>query len=86
MQIVGFSVERAVRNTRILIEGVLKVFCTIFSKYPLASDDLPKQGEYRMSLMCANLTWWELYALFIPEEIKNDPFDLLTRIRGGGYF
>ena len=41
--------------------------------------------DQRCHLMAFSLVWWELYALFTPEQIRVDFFDLLCS-RGGAVF
>ena len=77
--------NRFISNLKKLIAGTIDCIEQIFKKYPGCDDILPNQTEYRCFLLLTNLITFEISALFCPEIIKNDLWDLFLQ-RGGGLF
>jgi hypothetical protein len=71
-----FTVHNQTDQTR-LIEHVIDVCAYLFQKYTL-SMTLPKIVDYRLSMLLRHLLWFELFAIFSPQDIKVSLPTLLT--------
>jgi len=79
-----FKLERSLRNHRLLSKHFISIFRGFFSNSKV-DQFLDGFKDQRCHLLAFTLVWWELYALFTPEQIKIDIFDLLCS-RGGACF
>lgn len=70
------SIPKLVRHLNHCFEQLYR------TKYPKISDYLPIQVMYRCYLLSHSLLAFELAAIFAPEEIEIDPFELL-KCQGG---
>ena len=80
----SFRYEECLRNLHMLSDHFIAVFRHLFSKLPVGSF-LPNRSDYRCNLLSYHLLLWELFAIYAPEEIKIDVFELL-KSRGGAIF
>ena len=80
----GFCLERALYNHRRLAEHFVEVFRKMYHNLRV-EQFLPPRADQRCHLLSFALIWWELFALFTPDQIKVDLFDILC-CRGGACF
>ena len=60
-------------------------FRKLYKSYPKISNFLPNQVMYRCYFLARSMLVFELVAIFAPEEISIDPFELF-KTKGGLMF
>ena len=72
----GFSLDRALYNLHRLADHFINVFRDL-NKNKAIDQFLNPKADVRCNLMAWNLLQWELTAIFAPEVITIDFFDLM---------
>ena len=79
----GFDLKRCLNNLHKLSDNFIAVFRKLYKGLSL-DQALSRLSDFRCHMMVYHLIQWELFAIFAPEKIRLDLFDLLC-IRGGGF-
>ena len=80
----NFDIERCLNNIQKLSYHFIDTFRRLNDGLGVFEFLIPR-SDMRCNLMLYHLIQWELMAIFAPQEIKVDIFDLLC-VRGGGFF
>ena len=77
------TITRGIYNLHRLSDHFIYVFRKIYGDRPVC-EPLPRMTDLRCQLMADHLVNWEILAIYAPEKLRIDLFDLLCT-RGGGF-